>query len=160
MNSDDQETRLRDCFAPALAVLIAVILFWSRSGAQIPPPAKPAGHVKMIKGPELESAGPNMAILQWTSTNPGGDDEHYAVAHYGTDPRNLKETAKSLIRLNRYHPETIFRVRLVGLKPQTAYYYWVTSVGADGRSDPVKSKINKFTTPPHGAVTIVGPLAK
>jgi len=61
-----------------------------------------------------------MAILRWTSSNPGGDDEHYALAHYGTDPGNLSETA-NLIRLNRNHPDTIFRVRLVGLKPQTTY---------------------------------------
>jgi hypothetical protein len=75
------------------------------------------------------------------------DDEHYAVAYYGTDLGNLRETARSHIRLNRNHPETIFRVRLIGLKPQTTYYYWVTSMGADGKNDPVKSGINQFTTP-------------
>jgi hypothetical protein len=35
-----------------------------------------------------------MPILRWTSTNPGGDDDHYAVARYGSDPHNLSETAK------------------------------------------------------------------
>ena len=64
------------------------------------------------------------------------------------------ETAKSHIRLNRNHPDTIFRVRLVGLKPQTTYYYWVTSMGADGRNDSVKSGINQFTTPAPGKVII------
>jgi hypothetical protein len=96
-----------------------------------------------------------MAILRWTSTNPGGDDEHLAVAHYGTNAGNLNQTAKSHIRLNRNHPETIFRVRLIGLKPETTYYYWVTSMGADGTIDPVKSGINQFTTPPPGKVIIV-----
>jgi hypothetical protein len=95
-----------------------------------------------------------MAILRWTSTNPGGDDEHYAVAHYGADPSRLNETAKSHIRLNRNHPDTVFRVRLVGLKPHTTYYYWVTSMGGDGRDDPVKSRINQFTTPRPGHVII------
>jgi Purple acid Phosphatase, N-terminal domain len=75
-----------------------------------------------------------------------GDDEHYAVAHYGTDPRNLNETAKSHIRLNRNHPETIFRVRIAGLKPQTAYYYWVTLMGSDGTNDGMTSGVNQFAT--------------
>src|SRR5690349_9301179 len=82
---------------------------------QILPPAKRAEHVKIIQGPDLEVALDNQAIVRWTSTNPGGDDDHNAVAHYGTDRRNLGRTAKSHIRLNRYHPETIFRVRLLGL---------------------------------------------
>jgi hypothetical protein len=51
----------------------------------------------------------------------------------------------------------IFRVRLNGLKPQTTYYYWVTSMGSGGRIDPVKSGINKFTTPPPGKVIIADP---
>jgi hypothetical protein len=54
--------------------------------------------------------------------------------------------AKSHIRLNRSHPETVFRVRISGLKPQTTYYYWVTSMGGDGTSDGVKSAVKKFTT--------------
>jgi purple acid phosphatase-like protein len=144
----------------ALALVAAPILFSNPSAAQILPPTKPADHLKIIKGPALESAVPDMAILRWTSTNSGGDDEHYAVSHYGTDPPNLDQTAKSHIRLNRNHPETIFRVRLVGLKPQTTYYYWVTSMGADGRNDPVKSGINKFTTPPPGKVIIADIPAK
>ena len=40
-----------------------------------------------------------------------------AVAHYGTDPKDLSQTAKNHIRLNHGHPETIFRVRMEGLKP-------------------------------------------
>ena len=84
----------RVSLTPALAVVAAVILFSNPSAAQILPPAKPAEHVKIIKGPALESAVPNMPILRWTSTNPGGDDDHYAVARYGSDPHNLSETAK------------------------------------------------------------------
>jgi Purple acid Phosphatase, N-terminal domain len=149
----------------SLTVIVAIIsaglvLCSDRSQAQLLPPTKPAGHVKIIKGPAIESAVPNMAILRWTSTNPGGDDDHYAVAHYGTDPHNLSETARSHIRLNRNHPETIFRVRLIDLKPQTTYYYWVTSMGSGGRIDPVKSGINQFTTPGPGKVIIADPQPK
>jgi purple acid phosphatase-like protein len=144
-----------------VAIIAAVIIISANpTAAQLLPPLKSAEQVRIIQGPTLESAVPYMAILRWTSTNPGGDDEHFAVAHYGTDPGNLSETAKSHIRLNRNHPETIFRVRLVGLKPQTTYYYWVTSMGADGTNDPVKSGINKFTTPAPGRRIIAFPQPK
>ena len=134
----------------AMLAIVANLLSSSPAVAQLLPAAKKAEHVKIIKGPALEIAVDNLAILRWTSTNPGGDDEHFAVAHYGTNRRDLSQTAKSHIRLNRTHPETIFRVRIPGLKPQTTYYYWVTSMGADGRSDGVKSPVNQFTTPASG----------
>jgi Purple acid Phosphatase, N-terminal domain len=99
------------------------LLFFNPIVAQNAPPQKRAEHVKITKVPELEIAHDDLAIDRWTSTNPGGDDEHFAVIHYGTDPQDLSQTAKSPIRLNRTHPETIFGVRIDGLKPQTTYYY-------------------------------------
>ena len=57
------------------------------------------------------------------------------------------------IRLNRGHAETIFRVRVKDLKPQTTYYYKVTSMGSGGQSDGVESPVNQFTTPAPGQVT-------
>jgi hypothetical protein len=118
--------------------------------AQILPPQKRAEDVKITKAPELESAVSYMAIVRWTTINPRGDDEHYGLVHYGTDPEDLSQTAKGHIRLNRAHPETIFRVRLVDLKPQTTYYYKVSSMGEDGESDGVESPVSKFTTPAPG----------
>jgi len=44
------------------------------------------------------------------------------------------------------HPNTIFRVRIDGLKPGTTYYYTVDSIRPDGTSDGVKGTVNKFTT--------------
>jgi Purple acid Phosphatase, N-terminal domain len=70
--------------------------------------------------------------------------------HYGTDPEDLSQMAKGHIRLNRTHPETIFRVRMVDLKPQTTYYYKVSSMGADGEGDGVESPVSKFITPAPG----------
>ena len=125
--------------------------------AQNPPPAPKAAHVEIIKAPALEIAHDDLAIIRWTTTNPGGDDDHYAVAHYGTDPNDLSQTAKNHIRLNQAHPETIFRVRLQGLKPDTTYYYKVTSMGYDGNSDGVESSVNHFTTPAPGQVTSAFP---
>lgn len=137
-----------------LAVTAAAggLLFSNPVVAQILPPQKRAEQVKITKAPELESAVSYMAIVRWTTTNPRGDDEHYGVVHYGTDPEDLGQTAKGHIRLNRAHPETIFRVRLVDLQPQTTYYYKVTSVDAGGESDGVESGLSHFTTPAPGEV--------
>jgi hypothetical protein len=135
-----------------LAITAAVGSLFSSSPivAQNPPPAPKAAHVEITKAPELEIALDNLAIIRWTTNNPGGDDDHLAVVHYGTDPKELNQTAKNPIRLNQTHPETIFRARLNHLKPETTYYYTVTSMGADGRSDGVESPVNKFTTPAPG----------
>src|SRR5579859_4758608 len=69
--------------------------------AQILPPAKPAAHVQIIEGPEVESVHDNLTIIRWTSNNPGGTDDHFGVVHYGTDPQHLDLTAKSSLRLNQ-----------------------------------------------------------
>jgi hypothetical protein len=128
------------------------LLFPSPIIAQLLPPQKRAEHVEITKGPELESAVDDTAIVRWTATNPRGGDEHYGVVHYGTDPEDLSRTAKGHIRLNRSHPETIFRVRMLDLKPGTTYYYKVSSMGADGESDGVEGPVSKFTTPAPGEV--------
>jgi Purple acid Phosphatase, N-terminal domain len=141
----------------AIVALVGGVVSSSPAVAQLLPPTKQAEHVKIIKGPALEIALDSLAIVRWTSTNPGGDDDHFAIAHFGTDPSDLSQTAKSHIRLNRTHPETIFRVRISGLKPQTTYYYWVTSMGGDGKSDGVKSAVNKFTTPGAGQRIVANP---
>jgi phosphodiesterase/alkaline phosphatase D-like protein len=121
-------------------------LFWSSTAAQIPPPAKRATRVHITKGPALESARDDWAIIGWTSNNPGGSDEHFGVVHYGMDPKNLRETAKSHIRLNRSHSYTAFRVRIDNLRPKTTYYYKVDSVDARGASDGVTSALKTFIT--------------
>ena len=116
------------------------------SPKEILPPAKKAARVHITRGPELELAQSHWAIVQWTTNNPGGSDEHFGVVTYGTDAGSLKETAKSHIRLNQNHSYTVFRVRIDGLKPQTTYYYRVDSVQASGTSDGVKSPVRHFTT--------------
>src|ERR1700687_2521053 len=108
-----------------LAIIAAAgsMLFSNPIVAQILPPQKRAEHVEITKAPELEIAYDDTVIVRWTATNPRGDDEHYGVVHYWTDPEDLSQTAKGHIRINRTHPETMFRVRMVHLKPQTTYYY-------------------------------------
>jgi purple acid phosphatase-like protein len=113
------------------------------------PPAPTATHVRITQGPELElaSADDKSAIIRWTSDNPGGSDEHFGVVHYGTNPKELNQTAKSHIRLNQNHPTTVFRVLVPGLQPKTTYYYTVDSTQATGKSDGVKSPTRHFSMP-------------
>ena len=129
------------------AAAAASLLYSAPASAQILPPAQPVTHVEITQGPTLESAKDDWAIVRWTSSNPGGDDEHFGVVHFGASAEDLSQTAKSHIRLNRGHPDTVFRVRLNNLKPGTTYYYAVGSMGADGKDDHIQSMVQKFTTP-------------
>ena len=131
-----------------LAMMAAAgsLLFANGIIAQTPAPAMKVARVKIMEGPELESAKDNWAIIRWRSNNPGGSDEHFGVVHYGTKPMELSQTAKSHIRLNPNHSYTVFRVFVDGLKPRTTYYYTVDSMQANDSSDGVESKVNHFTT--------------
>jgi phosphodiesterase/alkaline phosphatase D-like protein len=101
---------------------------------------------QITAGPELESTNGSMAIIRWTTTNPGGTDLHYGIVHYGTDTTNLSQIAKSPNRRSPSHPDMIFRVRIAGLNPQTTYYYTVESIRATGASDGVSSPVRTFKT--------------
>src|SRR5712692_6922740 len=130
-----------------VAAAVGSLLLSNPTSAQFVPAANKAAHVRILKGPEIESATENLTIIRWTSDNPGGSPEHFGVVHYGTDPKNLSQTAKSHIRLNPTHSYTVFRVRTDNLKPRTRYYYTVDSMEPSGRSDGVASPIKAFTTP-------------
>ena len=129
------------------ATTVCGLLYSNPAAAQILSPMRKAERVEITQGPVLESARDELAIIRWTTNNPGGTDVHFAVVQYGTDPGDLSQTAKSQIRINRGHRETIFRVRMPGLKPQMTYYYWVSSIEANGTNDGEKSAVNQFTTP-------------
>jgi hypothetical protein len=158
-------------FKRAIMVLVGSLFCSSLAVAQttdspyqpstkIPPPAEKAAHVEILQGPVLEFARDDFAIIRWTINNPGGSDDHFAVVHYGTDANKLSWTAESHIRLNREHAESIFRVRLDGLKPLTTYYYWVTSTGSDDLGDGEKSPIGSFSTPAQGERIVAFPQPK
>ena len=140
----------------ATTAAAASLLFSNLIAAQVGPyspkqlpPLLPTTHVRITHGPELEQANvhDNSAIIRWTTNNPGGTDDHDGIVHYGTNPKELTETAKTPNRLNRSHSDMIFRVRLPDLKPKTTYYYTVDSTQATGKSDGVKSPIRHFSTP-------------
>jgi hypothetical protein len=130
------------------AVLISLTICAPQlSHAQLVPPAPAAASVQITEGPAIESDKDGLAIIRWTTNNPGGSAEHFGVVHYGTDAAQLNLTAKNHIQLNQSHPETVFRVRVDGLKPGTTYYYTVGSMWGSGKVDPVKSEVYHFTTP-------------
>src|SRR6266852_1165603 len=93
----------------AITTTVGSLLSFEPAAAQVVPPVKKAERVEITKGPELESATNDLTIIRWTTTNPGGSDVHYGVVHYGTDPKDLSQTAKSPLRLNHGHRYTVFR---------------------------------------------------
>lgn len=103
--------------------------------------------VRIIEGPRIEFTKEHLTVIRWATENPGGSPVHYGVVHYGMDLTDLRQTAKSPIRLNPRHSYTVFRVRLYGLKPDTTYYYTVDSMEADGNDDRVKCSVKHFTSP-------------
>ena len=134
----------------SLLVATAVVLAGTRAAAQRLPPAPRALHVALTRAPILELAFHDLAIVRWMTNNPGGPDVHVGVVRYGTDPAHLSLVARSPVRLNRGHADTVFRVRITGLAPRTTYYFQVASVDSTGRSDAVASPIASFTTPGAG----------
>ena len=117
--------------------------------AQVSQTTQKAARVRITQGPEIEMAKAFLTIIRWTTTNPGGSPVHYGIVHYGLDPKNLSQTAKSPIRLNPDHPYTNFRVRIEGLKTGITYYYTVESEEANGTGDGVKSTMKQFRIDPH-----------
>ena len=141
----------------AITATVCTVLYCNPTAAQILPPMKKAERVEITKGPELELARDGLTVIRWTTNNPGGSDVHYGVVQYGTDPKDLSQTAKNPIRLNQGHQYTTFRVRINGLKTETTYYYTVTSEESNGQSDKVKSPVSKFTTPGPGERIVAYP---
>ena len=141
----------------ALTAMLGSLLSSTPTVAQFVPPAKKAVRVEITRGPTLELAREHFAIIRWTTNNPGGTEVHFGVVHYGTEPTDLSQMAKSPIQLNRGHPETTFRVHMPGLKPQTTYYYTVTSTESNGQSDGVESPVHQFTTPSPGERIVAYP---
>jgi len=115
--------------------------------AQPSPTTRKPARVQITRGPEIERAGPDFAIVRWESNNPGGSPLHLGIVRYGADPKDLGQSASSPVRLNPDHARTSFRVRVDGLKPRTTYYYLVESMEANGKADGVKCTIKHFTTP-------------
>ena len=141
----------------AIATTVGSLLASTPTAAQVLPPAKKTERVVITKSPALEVASDYLTVIRWTTNNPGGSDVHYGIVQYGTDPKDLSQTARSPLRLNPGQRYTTFRVRIEGLEPGTTYYYRVSSEESNGKSDGVKSIVKKFTTPPRGERLVAYP---
>jgi phosphodiesterase/alkaline phosphatase D-like protein len=130
----------------ALVVALAYLALSHFPAAKMIAAAPTPNAAQITEGPELESTTQSMAIIRWTTTNPGGTDLHYGIVHYGTDAKDLSQVAKSPNRRNPSHADMIFRVHIAGLNPQTTYYYTVESTGSTGVNDGVSSSIKMFKT--------------
>src|SRR5882757_11556693 len=106
----------------ATTAAAASLLFSNLIAAQVAPyspkplpPLLPTRQVRITHGPELEQANvhDNSAIIRWTTNNPGGTDDHDGIVHYGTNPKELNQTATTPNRRNRSHPDMVFRVHLL-----------------------------------------------
>jgi hypothetical protein len=124
---------------------LSIVVLSGSLFAQESPTTPKAARVQIIQGPEIALAS-WFTVIRWMTNNPGGLPVHYGIVHYGTDPKDLSQTAKNPIRLNPYHSSTVFRVHLYNLKPRTTYYYTVESMDSGGRSDGVTSSVQNFTT--------------
>ena len=128
-----------------MIVMLGSLLYSTQGDTQVSPTTEKAAKVRITQGPEIER-NDFVVIIRWTSNNPGGSPEHYGVVHYGTNPKELSQTAKSPIRLNPGHSDTVFRVRMDELKARTTYYYTVGAIESNGKDDGLKSEVKQFTT--------------
>ena len=93
--------------------------------------------LRITKGPVVEHAGSNTAVIAW-STNASSA----TIVLYGTDPNNLNEKAQMPWGALTH------RVTLKNLQPGTTYYFQVDSVEGSGSNG--ESRVNRFTTAGNG----------
>jgi phosphodiesterase/alkaline phosphatase D-like protein len=108
-----------------------------------------ASRVRIIEGPTLEMSTETSAIVRWTTNNVEGTTVRYGVVHFGVDPRDLHQVAKSQNRWNRGQPSMTYRVSVDNLEPGLNYYYRVEFTDANGRSEGADTAVHQFTTQRH-----------
>jgi hypothetical protein len=110
------------------------------------PTGENAPRVRIIDGPTLESSTDMSAIVRWTTNSADGTTVRYGVVHFGVDPRDLRQVAKSQNRWNRGLPSMTYRVWVDNLEPGLTYYYWVEFTDANGAREGADSAVHQFTT--------------
>src|SRR5260370_40965415 len=108
----------------AIAVSVSILIFSVQTASEERPAGKKAARMQIIKGPALESATENSAIIRWT-TNTGSSLIEHSVVHYDTEHKNLNRRAESPNRWKQSLPYMIHRVSGMNLTPGTTYYYTV-----------------------------------
>jgi hypothetical protein len=108
-----------------------------------------ASRVRIVQGPTLETSTDTSAVVRWTTNNVEGTTVRYGVVHFGVDPRQLSQVAKSANRWNRGLTSMIYRVYVDNLEPGLTYYYSVEFTDANGTSQGADSAVHQFTTGRH-----------
>src|SRR5207302_8914448 len=60
-----------------------------------------ASRVRIVQEPTLEPSTYTSAIVRWTTNSFDGTSVRYGVVHFGVDPRDLRQVARSQNRWNR-----------------------------------------------------------
>jgi len=102
--------------------------------------------VRIMQEPTLETTTDTSAIVRWTTNNVAGTTVRYGVVHFGVDPRELRQVAKSQNRWNTDLPSMTYRVYMDNLEPGLTYYYSVEFTDAHGTSQGIDSAVRQFTT--------------
>ena len=102
--------------------------------------------VQIMQEPTLETTTDTSAIVRWTTNNVAGTTVRYGVVHFGVDPRDLRQVAKSQNRWNTDLPSMTYRVYMDNLEPGLTYYYSVEFTDANGTSQGIDSAVRQFTT--------------
>jgi hypothetical protein len=102
--------------------------------------------VQIMQEPTLETTTDTSAIVRWTTNNVAGTTVRYGVVHFGVDPRDLRQVAKSQNRWNTDLPSMTYRVYMDNLEPGLTYYYSVEFTDAHGTSQGIDSAVRQFTT--------------
>jgi hypothetical protein len=120
-----------------LAILLAAAAFTCYGTAQASKNAeekaeqqakKHEANVKITKGPTIEYASADKAVIAWSTNVPSS-----TVVRYGTDPNNLNQTAQA-----PYGGDT-HRVHLNNLKADTNYFFTFESEHGQGTGSEAES---------------------
>jgi hypothetical protein len=130
----------------AIAVVVNSLIASHPAAAQQRLGSNGSERGQIVTEPALESATDNTAIIRWTANTGRGTATRYGIVRFGTNPRNLDQTARSPTRWNQNLPNMTYRVRIDGLKPETIYYFTVDAAQADGIGMGLKSRVNRFMT--------------
>jgi phosphodiesterase/alkaline phosphatase D-like protein len=121
---------LRARVAFLLAVLLLTAMARSQSDGSMP-----AEKVRITSGPTVEHAGPEDAIVAWSTNVSSG-----TLVRYGTDRGHLDQVAETPWGALTH------RVTLKKLSPGTTYFYEVVSDQALGTGGKVESAVEQFMT--------------
>jgi hypothetical protein len=135
--------KLKIPLAFALSTIVALALYAAqerRPRIDSAAADRPAA-VRITQGPTVEGAGNDWAVIAWT-TNTGGS----SVVRYGTDPRNLSQTAQAPYADNDQTATQNHRVRIQGLRPGSRYYFIAVSGQGEGTGTQATSSVGEFET--------------